>query len=136
MLADSGVAILVVANKLPESPKLRDDLAQTIGANGRFHAGIYPLPQIRGRDPQERLGQLLATPEAAAFRSVIAREAARGAELKCQALRGAVGFVQRYLDEALRPLTDEAERAARWAGIVERITKESGTASSTGRSFM
>jgi hypothetical protein len=124
MLADSGVKILVAANKLPESPKLRDDLAQTLGANGRFHAEIYPLPQIRGTDPQERLGKLLATSEAAAFRAAVAREASRGAELKRQALRGAVGFLQRHLDEALRPLADEAERAARWAGTVERITAE------------
>jgi hypothetical protein len=124
MLADSGVEILVAANKLPESPALRDDLAQTLGANGRFDAGIYTLPQIRGIDPHERLGCLLAMPEAAAFRAAVARAAARGAELKRRALRGAVGFLQRHLDEALRPLADEAERAARWARTVERATSE------------
>jgi hypothetical protein len=124
MLAESGVEILVAANKLPQSPKLRDDLAQTLGANGRFHTGIYFLPQIRGTDPQERLGQLLATPEAAAFRSAIARETARGVELKRRGLRGAVGFLQRHLDEALRPLADEAERAAQWTRAVDRITTE------------
>ncbi|HMB08268.1 MAG TPA: GTPase domain-containing protein [Isosphaeraceae bacterium] len=124
MLADSGVTILVAANKLPESPKLREDLAETLGANGRFHAGIHHLPQVRGTDPQERLGNLLTTPEAAAFRAAIAREASRGAELKRQALRGAVGFIDRHMDEALRPLADEADRAARWADRVGRITAE------------
>ena len=124
MLGDSGVKILVAANKLPESPKLREDLDQTLSANGRFHSGIYHLPEIRGVNPPERLGQLLETAEAIAFRAAIAREAACGPERKRQALRGAVAFVGKHLDEALRPLSDEADRATRWAKTVDRLTAE------------
>ncbi|MBV8076574.1 MAG: 50S ribosome-binding GTPase, partial [Planctomycetaceae bacterium] len=124
MLGESGVAVHVAANKLGDSATLLDDIAKTLETIGQSRAPIHRLPHVAGTKPGERLRGLLATREASAFRAAIAREAARGAELKRSGLLGAVGLLRRHLEEVLRPLVSEADVAARWASAVERITRD------------
>ena len=123
MLGESGVAIHVAANKLWESPTLLDDITKTLGTIGQSRAPIHRLPHVPGANPDERLRSLLASQEAAAFRAAIARGGA-GLELKRCGLRGAVGLLERHLEDVLRPLAVEADVAARWAATVERITRD------------
>ncbi len=84
---------------------------------------MHRLPLVKERTPEERLSNLLATPEAVALREGIAREVARGPQLKRQALAGVLGFIQRRLEEALRPLVAEVE-GHRLGAPVERLTRE------------
>ena len=130
MVRDSGVTLHVVANKLSDSPELLSDITHKLGANGHgLMSGLPPtplhrLPLVKGRTPEERLNNLLATPEAVALREGMAREAARGPQLKRQALAGAIAFIQRRLEEVLRPLVAEVERATAWERLIGRLTRE------------
>ena len=123
MLGASSGSVQIVANKLPDSPTLLDDLTRTLHVNGRTEAPIYTLPFVRGGSPVERLSSLLATPEAEALRAAIAREARPGGGLKGRGLRAAVSFLEAHLDDLLRPLASEAEVAARWDADVARVTE-------------
>jgi hypothetical protein len=130
MVRDSGVTLHVVANKLSDSPELLSDITHKLGANGHgLMSGLPPtplhrLPLVKGRTPEERLSTLLAMPEAVALREGIDREVSRGPQLKRQALAGALAFIQRRLEEALRPLVAEVERATAWERLVARLTRE------------
>ena len=125
LLSESGIAVHVAANKLPESPALLDDLARTLSASGHVRAPTHRLPRVRGASPEERLAGLLSTDAARDLRDALQRrETARGPTLKRQGLAGALTLVQRQWEELVRPLADEAELAARWAGIVDRMTHD------------
>jgi hypothetical protein len=120
MVHDSGVTLHVVANKLADNHELLQDIQDKLAAS--WHGTTLSLPMVKGRTPEERLGQLMATAEAAALRRAIAREAARGSQLKRQTLTGAVDFIQRRLGEVLRPLVAEVEMAKAWEHVIERLT--------------
>ena len=122
MVSDSGVTLHVVANKLVDSPELLQDVKAKLASYWR--GTMHSLPLIRGRTPEERLGHLLATPEAEALRQSVARDVASGSELKRRRLIAAVEFIQRRLDEVLRPLVAEVEMAKAWEHMVERITQQ------------
>jgi hypothetical protein len=124
MVRDAGVALLVAANKMPESRALLDDVARALEAVGGGPIAIHRLPHVGGATPEQRLRNLLATTEAAALRVAMAREVDRGTALKRQGLRGALGFIERHWEEVLRPLAAEADVAALWGRTVERITGE------------
>ncbi|HEX8201809.1 MAG TPA: hypothetical protein VF590_15140 [Isosphaeraceae bacterium] len=125
MVRAAGVALVVAANKLPESRTLLDDIVRTLGADGDGDAvAIHRLPQVAGANPEQRLRNLLASAEGAALRATIAREVARGADLKRQGFRGALGFIERHWEDVLRPLAAEAEVAALWGRTVEQMTRE------------
>jgi hypothetical protein len=122
MVRDSGVTLHVVANKLPDSPELLQDIKGKLAAD---RPGlVLHLPPVEGRTPEERLGHLMGTAEAETLRQTVAREAARGAQLKRQALAGAVDLLQRRLGEVLRPLAAEVGMANAWEHIVERLTQQ------------
>jgi hypothetical protein len=122
MVHDSGVTLHVVANKLVDSPELLQDIKDKLATY--WHGTTLSLPWVKGRTPEERLGQLMATAEADALRQIIAREVASGSQLKRQMLAGAVEFLQRRLGEALRPLVAEVEMANAWGRLVERVTHQ------------
>jgi hypothetical protein len=121
MVQDSGVRLHVVANKLPDSPELLQDIKDKLAA-GR-QGTVLSLPLVKGRTPEERLEHLMGTAEAETLRQTIAREAVYGARLKCQTLASAVDFLQCQLGEVLRPLAAEVEMANAWEHIVERLTR-------------
>jgi hypothetical protein len=122
MVSDSGVTLYVVANKLVDSPELLQDIKAKLASCWR--GTVQSLPLVKGRTPEERLGHLLATPQAEALRQSVAREVASRSQLKRQVLAGVVEFIQRRLGEALRPLVAEVEMANAWEHIVERITQQ------------
>ena len=122
MVSDSGVTLHVVANKLADSPELLQDVEDKLSTH--WHGTISRLPLVRGQTVEERLGHLMATPEAEALRQAIAREAAHGPQLKRRTLADTVDFIQRRLDEVLRPLAAEVEMANAWERMVERITQQ------------
>jgi hypothetical protein len=122
MVSDSGVTLHVVANKLADSPELLQDVEDKLATH--WQGTISRLPLVRGRTVEERLGHLMATPEAEVLRQEIAREAAHGPQLKRRTLAGAVEFIQRRLGEVLRPLVAEVEMADAWERMVERITQQ------------
>jgi hypothetical protein len=122
MIQDSGVTLHVVANKLPDSPELLQDVEDKLTANR--YGTVLSLPLVKGRTPEERLGHLMATAEAERLRQTIARETVPGPQLKRQALAGAIDFLQRRLGEVLRPLAAEVEMANAWEHLVERITQQ------------
>jgi hypothetical protein len=124
MLSDSGVALHVAANKLPESPALLDDITTTLAASGRVQGPIHRLPAVSGATPSERLRSLRGTPESSAFREAIALETAQGLALKVQGVRGALALIERHWQSVLQPLEEELTLAGRWAGVVDRITRE------------
>ncbi|HSF31291.1 MAG TPA: hypothetical protein VLK82_12585 [Candidatus Tectomicrobia bacterium] len=130
MVRDSGVTLRVIANKLGDSPELLSDIAHKLHANWPGGASSLPpvplhrLPLVDGSTPEERLRNLLATPEAAALRQVMAHEVTRGLQLKRQALAGAIHFIQNRLEEVLRPLVAEVEMAAAWGNLVERLARD------------
>lgn len=124
MVSDSGVAVLVVANKLPDNPSLLDDIGRTLDAAGRSQAPIVRLPEAVGASAAERLANLLKTTEAERLRAAVERQAARGAELKRRALLGAIAFLERHFEELLKPLSDEARVGQEWWRTVERLTQE------------
>lgn len=125
MVNDSGVALRVVANKLPESATLLDDMTRTLEKAGNNRASaLFRLPEVRGTSPADRLGRLLGTSEANTFRAAVGREVARGKELKRKALLGSVDFLERHFETILRPLAAEAGVADEWAGTVERLAEE------------
>ena len=122
MVSDSGVTLYVVANKLVDSPELLQDIKAKLAS---YWCGTtHSLPLVKGRTPEERLGHLLATPEAEALRQSIASEVASGSQLKRRRLAAAVEFIQRRLGEILRPLIAEVEMAKAWEHMVERITQQ------------
>ncbi len=121
MLQDSGVTLHVVANKLTAGPELLQDIKDTLAAHR--HGTMLSLPLVEGRTAQERLGRLMGTAEAEALRQTIARDVARGSQLKRQTLAGAVDLLQRRLGEVLRPLVAEVELANAWEYMVERLTQ-------------
>jgi hypothetical protein len=122
MLVDAGVRLYVVANKLPDNPELLQDIEDKLGL--RTHDTTLTLPLVNGRTPEERLQQLMATPEAETLRRRIAQDVTAGPTLKRQGLAAAVDFLQRRLGGVLRPLTVEVEMAAAWEGAVERLTHQ------------
>jgi hypothetical protein len=121
MLRDSGVTLHVVANKLADGPELLQDIEDKLALHEP--GTVLSLPLAKGRTAQERLCHLMGTAEAEALRQAIARDVARGSQLKRQALAGAADFLQRRLGEALRPLVAEVEVATAWAHMVERLTQ-------------
>jgi hypothetical protein len=122
MVSDSGVTLHVVANKLADSPELLRDVKDKLATH--WHGTVSRLPLVRGRTVEERLGHLMATPEAEVLRQAIACEAADGLQLKRRTLAAAVDFIQRRLGEVLRPLVAEVEMANAWERMVERITQQ------------
>ena len=124
LIGESGTALIVVANKLPENPVLLDDLSRALAASGRVKAPILWLPQVRGGSPEERLASLLETEQAKALRAAVEREAARGDRIKRQGVEGALALVARDWDDLVRPLAAEAELGARWSEAVDRLTRE------------
>jgi hypothetical protein len=122
MVSDSGVTLHVVANKLADSPELLRDVKDKLATH--WHGTVSRLPLVRGRTVEERLGHLMATPEAEVLRQAIACEAAHGLQLKRRTLAAAVDFIQRRLGEVLRPLVAEVEMANAWERMVERITQQ------------
>jgi hypothetical protein len=124
VLGDSGVAILVAANKVSDSPALLDDIATTLASSGQVRAPVYRLPMVAGASPAERLRRLVATREASALRQAVTNETRRGRALKAQGLRGAVALVEKRWREVLRPLEEEVGLAERWAKVVERTTRD------------
>lgn len=134
MLTNSGVAVLVVANKLPEAPDERQalapDMVRKLGENRRDPTGALPsevfhiLPRARGATPEARLDYLLKTDEARAFREAIRRAAQGGARRKRQTLLHVLDFMDRRFEDILRPIQAEVEEADRWGQAVERIARE------------
>ena len=122
MVNDSGVRLHVVANKLADSPELLQDIEDKLGAHG--DAVTSNLPMVKGRTPEDRLSQLMATVEAEALRQTIAQEVAAGSQLKRQGLKGAAEFLRRRLGEVLRPLVAEMDMAHAWEHTVERLTQQ------------
>jgi hypothetical protein len=122
MVQDSGVPLYVVANKLTDGPELLQDIKDKLAVY--WHGMVLSLPLVTGRTPEERLEQLIATPEAERLRQIIAREVAPGAQLKRQVLAGAVEFLQRQFGAVLRPLVAEVDMAKAWEHMVERITQQ------------
>jgi hypothetical protein len=132
LIADSGVPLRVVANKLEPGSALLDDIHFKLGggiALGDDAPGrrvpperVQPLPHVRGADDDARLAALVATPEAAALRRAVADDVAGGAGLKRRALAGALEFLDRRLDDLLAPLKAEVTVAEQWALTVERLS--------------
>lgn len=127
LVIDSGVQMRVVANKLEPGSALLDDiqrkLADGVTASRVGPDSISPLPQVAGIDEAACLESLLATPQADVLRRRVADEITRGTDLKRQALRGAIGFLDRRLDEALAPLWNEVAQARRWSQLVDQLAE-------------
>jgi hypothetical protein len=128
MICSSGMAMLVVANKLEDGNPLLDDIKFKLADNGDevchvpAHC-VYPLPHVKEDDEHERLRLLLSIGEAATLRSAVAKEVAGGVALKRKALAGAVKFLDRRFDDVLAPLRVEADIATYWADIVDRLAE-------------
>ncbi len=126
LVKESGVALHVVANKLPEpvSPALLDDIVQTLRVSARVAAPVHRLSQSRGADPAARLAALLPSSSATALREALQQEIALGVVLKQRALAGALNLIEHHWHDLLRPLAAEAERGVRWGETVARVTNE------------
>lgn len=122
MVNESGVRLYLVANKLPDNLELLQDIKDKVAVS--WHGTTLSLPVVKGRTPEERLTQLMATAEAEVLRQTIAHTVVSGSQLKRQVLAEAVDFIQRQLDEVLRPLVAEVEMAKAWDHMVERITQQ------------
>ncbi|WP_406696024.1 hypothetical protein V5E97_34010 [Singulisphaera sp. Ch08] len=125
MVGDSGVATLVVANKLPENPTLLEDVGRTLGTAGGSQAPVLRLPEVSGTSPIDRLERLLRRDEASVIRESVQREAVSEPAIKRRSLMGSIGFLERRLDEFLGPLTHEVSASAAWQATIHRLTRES-----------
>jgi hypothetical protein len=127
MMSDAGVTLYVVANKLSESLELRRDIKTKLDTQWRGKSPALPedhfhsLPFVQGKNPEERLGTLLATDTATTLRTAIAREAKYGQGQKHRALIGAADFIGCHLTEVLQPLVDEIETERIWEREVKRL---------------
>ncbi len=124
LLADAGIAVQAVANKVPSNPSLLNDMARTLETIGRTQTPLLHLPDTRGASPTERLQRLLQTPEAGTVRESLAHAIQRGGALKKRALGNSIQFIGRHLDGVLNPLLEEAGAAAAWSQIVDRVTHD------------
>jgi hypothetical protein len=129
LVCSSGVPLRVVANKLEDGSRLLADiqlkLADTADPTCRVEADhLHPLPHVKDAGEIGRLQLLLADRESAALRRAVAADAARGTALKKRALRGAIQFLDRRLDDLLAPLEAEVSVTEYWHSIVERTTRK------------
>jgi hypothetical protein len=128
LVSEAGAYLHIVANKLPDSRALQEDITTKIETNWRGATPHLPveqwhfLPHVPGETPTARLINLLARHEATALREAIGRTAERPAVLKRQVLHQTLDFCQRRLEEVLQVLTAEVEVAATWERIVTRLT--------------
>lgn len=128
MIVDSGVPLRVVANKLEDGSALLDDIRLKLGVGGPEARGVpadrvHPLPHVFREGEEARLAALLASPEANRLRQAVAEDVAKGLKLKERALRGALDFLERRLDDLLAPIRAEVAVSDHWAKIVERTTQ-------------
>ena len=130
MIADSGVPIRVVANKLLPGSNLLEDIKKRLGDSETPRQGmhpdrIHPLPVIRsGAGGEAVLQQIGGTPEASAFRSHVEADVDRGIKLKKEALSGTVQFIHRRFDEIFAPLQEEADIGHSWVKEVNHATQQ------------
>lgn len=125
MVGDTGVATLIVANKLPENRMLLEDVGRTLGTVGGSQAPLLRLPEISGVSTLERLERLLRQDEANVLRESVQREVAVGPAIKRRSLSGSIDFLERHLDEFLGPLALEVTASAGWHNKVAQWTRES-----------
>lgn len=128
LVCSSGVPLRVVANKLEDDSRLLADiqlkLADTDDPTCRVEADhLHPLPHVKDSDEVGRLKLLLAERESDTLRRAVAADIARGVALKKRALRGAIQFLDRRLDDLLAPLEAEVSVTEYWHDIVERTTR-------------
>jgi hypothetical protein len=124
MIVESGVPLIVVANKLEPGSGLLSDIQRKLGegnAGSRLNPHrIYPLPDLPSDDEVACLEQLMGALESDELRRGVTTEVALGIELKRRALKGTLAFLDRRLDDALAPLWAEQAQARRWHEIVNR----------------
>jgi hypothetical protein len=129
LVLDSGVPLLVVANKLEPGSTLIDDVRRKLADDGHDARRrvppdrVLPLPQVLADDEHARLARLLATPEAAELRRRVAHEVAAGPALQRAALDGAAALLDRRLDDILSPLHDALVRRRAWTDRVDHATR-------------
>jgi len=122
MVAESGVALRIIANKLEDGSRLIDDIRGKLGA-ATDHAPIPPidiLPHVAGDNELTRLQLLLANPAGAQLRQVVAEEVSQPLALKRRAAIGAADYLIRHRHEILAPLESDARLAAEWHRLVDR----------------
>ncbi len=128
LVCAAGVPLRVVANKLEDGSRLLDDirlkLADTVDETCRVPDDcLHPLPHVKDTDEQGRLRLLLSDRESIALRAAIAADVALGLRLKKHALRGAIHFLDRRLDDLLAPLKAEVSVTEYWHRLVERTAR-------------
>ena len=122
MVAESGVTLRIVANKLEDGSRLIDDIRGKLSAGGEHSSAppIDTLPHVSGDNELTRLQLLLAQPAASHLRSVVAEEVGQSGALKRKAAIGAVDYLLRHRHEVLAPLEADAKLAAEWHKLVDR----------------
>ncbi len=128
LVCSSGVPMRVVANKLEDGSHLLSDIQLKLADSADLACRVapdhlHPLPHVKDSNEDGRLRILLADREAALLRQAVAGDVASGTDLKKQALRGAIQFLDRRLDDLLAPLKAEVSVTEYWHGIVERTTR-------------
>ncbi len=128
LVCASGVPLRVVANKLEDGSHLLADievkLADAADEACRIPADhLHPLPHVKQADELGRLRMLLAGGEAASLREAVLADVTAGAAIKKRALRGAIGFIDRRLDDLLAPLKAEVSVTEYWHWMVDRTTR-------------
>lgn len=128
LVLDSGVPLVVVANKLEPGSSLIDDVRRKLGSErssgmSRSLETIMPLPEVSGDGESSRLARLIETQEAVALRRRVAVQAARGQEMKQVALRGTLGFLQNRFDEIVAPLHARLGQSRRWRMLVDETAE-------------
>jgi hypothetical protein len=129
-LAPAG-SLHVVFNKAPADPSQRAALEADLRGKLSARLGQARMPMVHslpsaaagGGTTDDTLGRLAKSDEAAILRGSLAHECSRGPALKRAALTAAVECIGRRLDDALRPLRDQARDAAEWSAAVEAVTR-------------
>jgi hypothetical protein len=128
LICASGVPLRVVANKLEDGSHLLADIQLKLADSADQACRVapdhlHPLPHVKDVDEPGRLRQLLLDQGAALLRQAVLGDVAGGLQLKKQALRGAILFLDRRLDDLLVPLKAEVSAGEHWNRIVERATQ-------------
>jgi hypothetical protein len=129
MVSRAGVPVWIVANLMEaEDTGLLADIRRKMSDDdepgGRIPGDrVFLLPHIAGEDEIGRFQQLLASPEADAFRAAIGKQARRGRGLKLESLRGAVACLENRLEAITRPLAGEIAVVREWEDMLERVSR-------------
>ncbi len=125
LLAEAGVPVLLIGNKLANDPGLCADI-ETKWREVAPRAGLETLwlPRVEAADADARLAGLAASEARGKLRDAVSVRAAEGATAKRVVARRLLGFLNGRLPKLLRPLAREADAARAWQLELERRAEQ------------